>query len=112
MSRRSDLAMRPATYDTVLRATGLVRGELIAIIIREIELADRARQALEDKRSIKRNVNRLFTLIGALLISIVVTYVTQAGIGGHLVRAAGPYAFCITLALDSGFLAWAIRRRY
>jgi hypothetical protein len=71
------------------------------------------RQHAEDKRANKRNENRLYTLLGALLIGIVVTYcLTTPGILPKGVAWMEPYAFTITIFLDSSLALYSYFRKY
>lgn len=77
-----------------------------------IRQEDEKRQRLEDKRSIHRNRNRFLTLAGALFISFVVTYALGHWVPANVGKTFGPYAFCITIALDSAFTLYAYVKRY
>lgn len=74
--------------------------------------AQDARQAIEDTRANRRNRNRMLTLLGALLIGIVVTFVLTHGYMGAASKTYGPYAFVITVALDSLITVYAYVRHY
>ena len=84
-------------------------------IERHITARDVARQAAEDERAVRRNRNRMLTLLGAFLLSCIVTYALQKNIL-HLAPATAkvwaPYAFAITIALDSGLAIYSWIRRY
>lgn len=77
-----------------------------------IKTAEAKRQAAEDERANRRNLNRMLTLIGALVIGIVVSYVLTHGYLGNLGKALGPYAFCITILLDSSLAVYSLIRHY
>lgn len=68
------------------------------------------RQAIEDTRANHRNFNRMLTLIGALLIGIAVVYTLPKL--GHLGQVLGPYAFVITVALDTFLAAYSFIKHY
>ena len=80
---------------------------------------DIARQEIEDRRSIHRNLNRFLTLAVALILGLVITYsLTNRGIpwlGITLplswVKLA-PYSFVITILLDSSLALYAFVKRY
>lgn len=113
MSRTTELAARTVTWDTLQKSHKLQRGQIIEMVMREIDLRDRERQATEDMRSIKRNLNRFLTLIAAMLIGITVTYtLSHAVFGMWATKTFGPYAFVITILLDSGLAAYAWIKRY
>lgn len=84
----------------------------VTISRREIALAQEERQRLEDIRANHRNLNRMLTLIGALMIGLVVTYVLTHGYLGHVGVALAPYAFVITVLLDSSLAAYSFIRHY
>jgi hypothetical protein len=100
--------------DSVRRSVRQVAREEITLatvqLIALLKGEEIQRQHTEDTRSVRRNRNRFFTLLGALLIGICVVYfVPKLGTTG---KTLGPYAFCITIALDSAFVAWSYIRRY
>ena len=71
------------------------------------------REARENVRANKRNENRLYTLLGALLIGIVVTYcLTTPGILPKSVAWMEPYAFTITIFLDSSLALYSYFKKY
>lgn len=71
------------------------------------------RETRENKRANKRNENRLYTLLGALLIGIVVTYcLTTPGILPKSVSWMEPYAFTITIFLDSSLALYSYFKKY
>lgn len=80
---------------------------------------DIARQEIEDRRSIHRNLNRFLTLAVALILGLVITYsLTNRGIPwlGLQLPAAwvklSPYSFVITILLDSSLALYAFVKRY
>lgn len=114
-----DLRMRPVTWETMLKAQKIFHGQVLTEVLREMELADRERQTIEDQRSIYRNRNRFLTLAVALLLGLVITYtLTNRGIpwmGLSLPKWAfglSPYSFVITVLLDSSLAAYAYIKRY
>lgn len=74
------------------------------------------REARENIRANHRNLNRMLTLIGALLIGIVVSYVlSNKGAGivpPALAHTLAPYAFVITIIMDSGLALYGLIRHY
>jgi len=76
------------------------------------------REARENMRANHRNLNRMLTLFGALVIGLVVTFVLQhKGIPGLVTlpvwtMALAPYTFVITIALDSGLALYGYIRHY
>jgi hypothetical protein len=76
---------------------------------------DAERQALEDSRANHRNLNRMLTLLGALVIGLVVTFVLYHAAKFHLphwMLGMAPYSFVITIMLDSGLAAYSLIRHY
>jgi hypothetical protein len=83
------------------------------VAAREIATADKNRQNKEDARSIKRNRNRMYTLVFALFCSIIVTYLLSTMLKGTYIGSTfGPYSFAITILFDSGLTFWAYWHRY
>lgn len=77
------------------------------------------RQAAEDNRANHRNFNRMMTLFGALCIGLVVTWVLThpqyfalVGLQPEQVKPFLPYAFTITIFLDSGITLYSYIRHY
>lgn len=81
-------------------------------IMSDIDQKDHERQAIEDERAIKRNRNRLLTLVAALIIGLVVTYTLENGMWGPMGKTLAPYSFVITVAMDSMLAAYAYIKRY
>lgn len=78
-----------------------------------LRVQDAQRQAVEDTRSVRRNRNRMWTLLFGLLISIVITWTLSHDVfGPHISHTWGPYSFAITIALDSTLTVYAYIRRY
>lgn len=75
-------------------------------------MRDRERQAIEDTRANRRNRNRMLTLLGALVIGLAVTYILNAGYLGTFGPVLAPYAFTITIAMDSTLAAYSWLRHY
>lgn len=76
---------------------------------------DYQRQIVEDTRANRRNFNRMMTLFGALLISLIVTYVlSHPGtiLSKSICKTWGPYSFAITILLDSALTVYAYLRHY
>lgn len=76
------------------------------------------REARENERANHRNLNRMLTLFGALLIGLVVTFIlTHNGIPGVVKlpkwsMVLAPYTFVITILLDSGLALYGYIRHY
>lgn len=84
-----------------------------AIAKEEVVSAEKNRQRIEDARSIKRNRNRIYTLVFALFASVVITYCLSTILKGTWVgETFGPYSFAITILFDSGLTVWAYWHRY
>jgi len=84
-----------------------------------INAKDIRRQRMEEVRANHRNLNRMLTLLAALVIGLVVTYgLSNMGfpfIGIHfpaMVKSWAPYAFVITVALDSFLAAYSYLKHY
>lgn len=80
---------------------------------------DTKRQMIEDKRANHRNLNRMLTLLGALVIGIIVTYslthpkiLMAAGVAPTTIKFMAPYTFIITVALDSTLALYSFIRHY
>lgn len=76
-------------------------------------------KVIEDKRAFHRNLNRMLTLAGALVIGFVVTFLFQhKGLPGvfafspWFVKTWAPYTFIITIAMDGVLAAYGLLRRY
>lgn len=67
------------------------------------------REARENKRANHRNFNRLMTLFGAVVIGLIVTYMSVHGV---IPAWLAPYTFVITVLLDSTFSLYALIRHY
>jgi hypothetical protein len=71
------------------------------------------REARENKRANHRNLNRLLTLLGALLIGLMITWaLTTPGILPATWQHYAPYAFVITILLDSGLALYGLIKHY
>jgi hypothetical protein len=92
------------------RVEDLVNGKVNALMAE--------REQRENIRANHRNLNRMLTLFGALVIGLVVTFVLQhRGIPGLVTLPAwslilAPYTFVITIALDSGLALYGYIRHY
>lgn len=96
-----------------------VSGEVALETARALRSQDIDRQKLEDKRSIKRNRNRMYTLFAALFISLIITFILYypSDIGIPLswqprLHKFAPFSFAITIAFDSAFTVWEYIHRY
>jgi hypothetical protein len=73
----------------------------------------RDRQQAEDVRANKRNFNRMMTLLGALVIGLVVTYsLGHDWYGAWASHTLAPYAFTITILLDSSLALYSYVKKY
>ena len=92
------------------------RDEAVSIAVKRamslVETMQTERQRIEDIRANHRNFNRMLTLIGAFVISLVLTFVLRSGILGSLGVFLAPYAFAITIGMDASFTIYAWRHRY
>jgi hypothetical protein len=70
------------------------------------------RETRENDRANHRNLNRMLTLFGALLIGLVVTYVLTSGILPKSLNFLAPYTFVITIVLDSGLALYGYIKKY
>lgn len=89
-----------------------------SLLSANLKRQDAIRQDIEDTRSIRRNRNRLLTLLVALFLGLAVVWtLPQLGVwygpnAGHWGKVLGPYAFVITVALDSSLAVYSYIRRY
>ena len=75
--------------------------------------AIKEREDRENTRANKRNLNRMLTLFGALVIGLVVTFVlTTPGMIPAGWKFLAPYTFVITIILDSGLALYGYIRKY
>jgi hypothetical protein len=77
------------------------------------------RQQAEDIRANHRNFNRMMTMFGALVIGLVVTFLLthptlfqMFGLTPGQVKPFAPYAFTITILLDSAITMYSYIRHY
>ena len=70
------------------------------------------REERENKRANARNFNRMLMLFGALVLGLVITYVLNNGLLGSWGPVLAPYAFVITILMDSGLAAYAYVKHY
>lgn len=70
------------------------------------------REERENKRANHRNLNRMLTLLGALLIGLAVVYTLTNGYLGHVGTVLAPYAFVITILMDSALALYGYVRHY
>jgi hypothetical protein len=85
-------------------------GEFDDRVKRLIMDAQTERQRIEDKRANRRNQNRLYTLLGAIVIGIAVVQTLPHL--GHVGVLLSPYSFIITVALDTAITLYALLRHY
>jgi chemotaxis protein histidine kinase CheA len=104
--------------DTTTRTQGEWPAEADEHVRSLIRQAQMEREARENIRANHRNLNRMMTLIGALVIGLAVTFMlTQNGIPGLFNLPAwshglAPYAFVITILMDSGLALYGYIRHY
>jgi hypothetical protein len=98
------------TVDSTETSTVHTTGEFDDRVKRLISEADARRQAKEDERSIKRNRNRLYTLLAAVLIGLAVVWSLPHF--GHVGAVLSPYSFVITVLFDTTLTLWAYIHRY
>lgn len=91
-----------------------ISGDFDDRVMALIDGAIKDREDRENERANKRNINRLFTLIGALVIGLMVTFtLTTPGIlSAHTDKLVGPYAFTITILMDSGLAIYGLIKHY
>lgn len=70
------------------------------------------RELRENKRANARNFNRMLMLFGALVLGLIITYVLNNGLLGSWGPVLAPYAFVITILMDSGLAAYAYVKHY
>lgn len=70
------------------------------------------RERRENERANHRNLNRLLTLLGALVIGLVVTWALNADILGSVGKGMAPYSFVITILMDSALAAYGFIKKY
>lgn len=93
--------------------------ESAAYVLAEVNRRDQARQYIEDARANHRNLNRMLTLVGALVIGLALTWLfqhafvlTAVGVPANIVKTLAPYTFVITIFMDSSLAAYSFFRKY
>jgi hypothetical protein len=109
MASPEEIRNRTATVETVMKLQRIAHGQILETILREIELADRARQEIEDVRSQRRNVNRCIMIAVAWAASLVVPILALKVL--HSTGLAF-YASSIGYTGDLVVTTWALIRRY
>jgi hypothetical protein len=94
------------------RVTGSWPSEADEHVREIISNAINEREQRENKRANHRNLNRLLTLLGALVIGLAVTFVLNSGVLGAVGVALSPYAFSITILMDSGLAVYGFIKHY
>jgi hypothetical protein len=109
MSTPQEIRDRVVTIEMLLKAQRLQRGEIMATVLRELELTDRQRQETEDTRSAKRNSNRVLVILLAWVCSLI----------APLVLVKLTHSLCVGLfsggigyTADLAVTAYAWLRRY
>lgn len=100
---------KQTTFDTETKTDDSAGGVFDNRVVTLIDGRLAARKAAEDKRANHRNFNRLMTLVGAVAIGLVITYMAQNGL---IPKAYAPYTFVITVLLDSSFSFYALIKHY
>jgi hypothetical protein len=98
--------------ETGNRTTGQYDDRFNDQVMTLIESFDRDRQAKEDARANHRNFNRMLVLLVALVAGFVVVWTLNSGLMGSLGPVLAPYAFVITVLLDSGLALYSYIRKY
>lgn len=93
--------------------------EAVEYTLARVATEDAGRQMLEDSRANHRNLNRMLTLVGALLIGLIVTYtlghpalLVQVGVSPATSKMLAPYSFVITVMLDTSLALYSLIRKY
>jgi len=93
--------------------------ESASYVLRQIEQRDRARQYIEDTRANHRNLNRMLTLLGALMIGLALTFLFTnpqiligVGVPPNVLKTLAPYTFVITIFMDSSLAAYSFFKKY
>jgi hypothetical protein len=95
------------------RTTGQWPVEADEHVRKLISEAQDEREARENIRANHRNLNRLLTLIGALIISFVVTWLLYYDPSLPLwAHKLAPFSFAITILMDSSFVLYSYIRHY
>lgn len=104
------------------RVNTLIGDKVESLVDAKIAAVMEEREARENERANRRNRNRLFTLAGAILIGIVVTYFFQndglplLGIFHVMPKALAVtlygYSFVVTVTLDAAFVAYSLWKHY
>lgn len=97
------------TFTTETKTDDTANGEFDNRVLTIINGELASRKAAEDVRANHRNFNRLMTLLGAVLIGVVITYLATRGV---IPAPVAPYTFVITVLLDSAFSFYALLRHY
>lgn len=98
--------------------TGQFDDRFVKLVNGAVESALKEREARENIRANHRNLNRALTLLGALIIGLILTFVFQHnGIPGLVTmpkwtKAFAAYTFVITIAMDSTFTFYALWKHY
>jgi hypothetical protein len=100
------------TVDQETQTDDKLTGEFDNRVMELFNGAIQEREARENVRANKRNFNRMLTMVGALVIGLVVTYVLTSGALGPATKVLAPYAFVITILMDAGITAYAWIKHY
>lgn len=101
-------------FDVTTDTNDQVSGEFDTRVMSLINGVLSDTKKVEDKRADKRNFNRMLTLVGALVIGLVVTFVlsTPGILPVHVDKMVAPYTFTITILMDSGLALYGYVRKY
>jgi hypothetical protein len=97
------------TFDQETQTDDASKGVFDNRIMEVVDGALTARKKAEDKRANHRNFNRLMTLLGAVIIGLIVTWMSTKG---YIPKSVAPYTFVITVLLDSTFSFYALLKHY
>jgi hypothetical protein len=97
-----------ANSTTTTRTSGEFDNRVMQLINGVIE----ERERRENERANHRNLNRMLTLFGALIIGLIVTWMLNENILGHDGKILAPYSFVITILMDSGLALYGYIKHY
>jgi hypothetical protein len=96
------------TFTTETKTDKVTSGEYDTRFVTLIDGELDKRKEAEDARAMARNKNRLATLLGAVVIGMIITWMGQS----RLIPAAiVPYTFVITILCDSAFTFYALKHK-
>ena len=98
------------SFETDTESSSSTTGEFDDRVKGLIETAEHERQAIEDLRAIRRNRNRLMTMLAAIVIGLAIVWTLPRM--GSVGKAMEPYSFIATVALDTLLTLYAYIKRY